>query len=351
MADFRRILLIKPSSLGDIIHALPALSALRRRFPQAHITWLVKREWAQIVEGHPDLNEVIAVDLHWPSWPRLVAQLRRAHYELVIDLQGLLRSGLLTQLTGASVRVGFAAGREGSRWCYTDRVVLAGSGSLAWRLIPVHAVDRNLALVAHVGADVTRPRFVFPDLSEEDRRVTLLLGEYGVNPGERLIAVAPVDRHRVRSWPLERFAEAAAQLAALWQAKVVVLGTSGQQEIVQPFVRRKPSGVVDLVGKTTIRELAAMLRRASLLLANDSAPLHLASALGIPVVGLFGPTSVIRARPYGDRHRIVRIDLPCSPCDRRTCSNAIQFECLTGIEVAQVVAAARTLVESSGANH
>ncbi|MGA6826596.1 lipopolysaccharide heptosyltransferase II [Nitrospira sp. NS4] len=351
MADFRRILLIKPSSLGDIIHALPALSALRRRFPQAHITWLVKREWAQIVEGHPDLNEVIAADLRWPSWPRLVARLRRAQYDLVIDLQGLLRSGLLTQLTGASVRIGFAAGREGSRWCYTDRVVLAGSESLAWRLIPVHAVDRNLALVAHVGADVTRPRFVFPDLTQEDRRVTQMLGDHGIRPGDRMIAVAPVDRHRVRSWPLERFAEAAAQLAALWQVKVVVLGTSGQREIVQPFVRRMSSGVVDLVGKTTIRELAAMLRRATLLLANDSAPLHLASALGVPVVGLFGPTSVVRARPYGDRHRIVRIDLPCSPCDRRICSNAIQYECLTGIEVAQVVAAARTLVESSGADH
>lgn len=346
MADFQRILLIKPSSLGDIIHALPALSAVRRRFPQAHIAWLVKREWAQILEGHPDLTEVIAADFRWPAWPRLVVQLRRAHFDLVIDLQGLFRSGLLTRLTGAPMRVGFAAGREGSRWCYTDQVELAGSESCAWRLIPVHAVDRNLALVRHVGADVTQPRFVFPDLTEEDQRVTQLLTESGVKPGERLIAVAPVDRHRVRSWPLDRFADAAAQLAVMWKAKVVVLGTPGQRDIIQPFVQRLPTGIVDLVGKTTIRELAALLRRASLLMANDSAPLHLATAMGIPVVGLFGPTNVVRARPYGVQHRVVRIDLPCSPCERRICSNSTQYECLSGIDVAQVVTAARTLMES-----
>lgn len=346
MADFRRILLIKPSSLGDIVHALPALSALRRRFPQAHIAWLVKRDWAQILDGHPDLTEVIAADLRWPAWPRLVSRLRRARYDLVLDLQGLFRSGLLARASGAGMRVGFKAGREGSPWCYTDRVELPGTGALPWRMIPVHAVDRNLALAAHVGADISEPRFVFPDLTPETERITRLLNELGLAPDTRLIAVAPVDRHRVRSWPLPRFAEAVARIAVLQNAKVAVLGTPGQRDIVQPFLERLPGGILDLVGKTSIRELVAVLRRASLVLANDSAPLHLATALGVPVVGVFGPTNPVRARPYGPRHRVVRNGLPCSPCDRRDCRNVNQYECLTGVDVDQVVAAARSVMAS-----
>src|SRR5262245_49228161 len=122
--DFQRILLIKPSSLGDIVHALPTLSALRQRFPHARITWLVKQEWSAILDGHPDLTDIIAADFRWSNWLRLVTQLRRARYDVVLDLQGLFRSGWLTWLSGASTRVGFAAGREGSPWCYTDAVHL-----------------------------------------------------------------------------------------------------------------------------------------------------------------------------------------------------------------------------------
>lgn len=344
MPDFQRILIIKPSSLGDIIHALPALSALRQRFPHARIDWLVKREWAPILLNHPDLNEVIDTDLRWPSWPGILFRLRRARYDLVVDAQGLLRSGLLAGATGAPVRVGFSAGREGSARCYTDRVSLPGETGVPWRLIPMHAVDRNLALVAHVGADVREPRWVFPDLTGEAHRVAELLTAQGVGREERMIAVAPVDRNRVRSWPLDRFADAAVQVATLWNAKLVVLGTASQRDIVQPFVQRMPVGIIDLVGKTTIRELAAVLRRMSLLLANDSAPLHLATAQGIPVVGLFGPTNVVRARPYGRAHRVIRLALPCSPCESRACTSRRVYECLTDIEVAQVVAAANDLL-------
>ena len=346
MADFRRILLIKPSSLGDIVHALPALSALRRRFPHAHIAWLVKRDWASILDGHPDLTEVIAEDFGWSAWPGLVSRLRRSRYDLAVDLQGLFRSGLLARASGAPVRVGFKAGREGSSWCYTDRVELPGTDTLPWRMIPVHAVDRNLAVVAHVGADISAPQFVFPDLTPETQRITRLLGDLGLAPGARLIAVAPVDRHRVRSWPLPRFAEAVARIAALQGAKVVVLGTPGQRDIVAPFLERLPGGVLDLVGKTTIRELVALLRQTSLVLANDSAPLHLATALGIPVVGVFGPTNPVRARPYGARHRVVRTELLCSPCERRDCRNVNRYECLIGVDVDQVVAAAGSLMAS-----
>ena len=345
MEDYRRILLIKPSSLGDIIHALPALSALRRRFPHAHITWLVKQEWAEILDGHPDLTDVIATEFHWHSWPRLVAQLRRVKYDLVLDFQGLLRSSILTWLTGASTRVGFAAGREGSPWWYSNRVNLPVPEVLPWRQIPMHAVDRNLVLVAHVGADITKPTFHFPDLSEEAERMERKLRGLGVEPGEPLIAVAPVDRNRLRSWPLERFSAAALQLEKMGAGKIVLIGTAGQRDILQPFIEKLPTGLVNLAGQTTVRELAVILQRVQLLLANDSAPLHIAAAMGTPVIGLFGPTSVVRARPFGEGHRALRVELPCSPCEQKVCMNKNQYECLTAISVEEVVKAAQECVQ------
>ena len=351
MTDVRRILLIKPSSLGDIVHTLPALSAVRQKFPRAHIAWLVKREWADILRGHPDLTEVIAADFSWPSWPTLAAQLRRGRYDVALDFQGLFRSGALARLSGAPVRVGFAAGREGSRWCYTDPVRLPVPETAPWRLMPMHAVDRNLALAARVGAETTKPVFRFPDFSEEARRVERMLADLGVGSDEPLIALAPVDRLRLRSWPLERFAEAARRLTQAGAGKVLLLGTAAQRDILKPFAELLSANLVDLVGRTTIRELAVVLRRARLLLANDSAPLHLAAALGTPVVGVFGPTSIVRARPYGDGHRAIRVELPCSPCEEKSCSNPAQYECLTAVSVDQVVTAAQEVLRVSSDPH
>ncbi len=347
MSDFHRILLIKPSSLGDIIHALPTLSAIRRRFHEAHIAWLVRNEWADILENHPDLNEVLSVDRRWGSWLSVIARLRRSRYDVAVDLQGLFRSGLVTRLSGARVRVGFAEGREGSPLFYTDRVKLPVPSKASWRLLPMHAVDRNLALAAHLGADTREPRFPIPAFPEEAQRVQRALAESGVTTPDVLVAVAPADRRSVRSWPVERFAEAAGRLQRTQGVRIVLLGTPAQRWIVEPFAAAVGgSGLVDLVGKTTVRELVALLRQVRLLLANDSAPLHIAAAVGTPAVGLFGPTNPARARPYGEGHRVVQAGLACSPCESRTCCNPHQFECFTAIGVDQVVEAATQILKA-----
>ncbi len=345
MSDFHRILLIKPSSLGDIIHALPTLSAIRRRYPKAHIAWLVKNEWAEILEGHPDLNEVLSVDRRWRSWLSLIARLRQSRYDVAVDLQGLFRSGLVTGLSGARIRVGFAEAREGSPLFYTDRVTLPVLSRAPWRLLPMHAVDRNLTLAAHLGADTREPSFPIPAFSEEARRVQRALAELGLPPADVLVAVAPADRRSVRSWAVERFAEAAARLQNTQGVRIVLLGTPAPRWIGEPFAAAVGTGLVDLVGKTTVRELVALLRRVRLLLANDSAPLHIAAAVGTPVVGLFGPTNPARARPYGEGHRVVQAGLACSPCESRTCSNPHQFECFTAIGVDQVLEAATQILK------
>ncbi len=333
--EFERILIVKLSSMGDILHALPALSAVRARFPKAHIAWLVKREWAALLEGHPDLDAVIAEDVSLWRWPAVVARLRRLRFGLAIDLQGLFRSAALAWLCGAPERIGFAQGREGAPWFYTQRVGLPNLERRPWRLIDMHAVDRNLAVMARIGADISRPAFRLPTYADAEQGVQTALS--GVKSGERLVAIAPVDRRQTRSWPLERFVAVAATLSRQPGLRIVLIGTPSQRAVVEPFRRAVGDRLIDLVGRTTLPELAVLFRRVHVLVANDSGPIHLAAAVGTRVVALFGPTNHLRAAPYGEGHEVLRTPLSCSPCERRICTNRQQYECLTSLAVEEVV--------------
>lgn len=155
-----RILVIKMSSLGDIVHALPAVAALRQRFPQSRLTWLVKSIWAPILEGNPDVDEIMPLKDSWKRWPEIIHMLRNGRFDLVVDFQGLFRSGIFAAITGASTRVGFARAREGATWFYTHEVPLPGDKSCPWRLLDMHAVERNLAITEFLGAECSIPVYL-----------------------------------------------------------------------------------------------------------------------------------------------------------------------------------------------
>jgi len=341
-----KILIIKPSSLGDIVHALPAAAALRQLYPAAALTWLVKPEWSEILEGNLDIDEIVIL----PAWPRrlfrTVRLLRAKRFDLVVDLQGLLRSGLLAWLTGAPMRVGYAAAREGSWVFYTHRVPLPVAKA-PWRLLDMHAVDRNLAVVASLGAEVRNPQFSIPFFPSDQLAVETWLREAGVQPGDQLVAMAPQDRRGVRSWPLERFVAAAGALSRAHGVRIVLIGASTSRKKSAQFRAAVGDKLVDLLGKTRVGHLGPLLRRVNLLIANDSAPIHIAAAVGTPVLALFGPTNPVRARPYGDGHVVLRTGISCSPCEKRTCANPNKFECLTAIAVTDVVETARTMLNRS----
>src|SRR5437879_12302523 len=183
---YSSILIIKPSSLGDIVHALPTVAALRRRFPSAKITWLVKREWAAVLEGNPYLDEVLALDLSPKGWPSAIRAVRAGRFDTVVDLQGLLRSALLGWISGAPARIGFANGREGSPWFYTGRVPVPSPS--------MHAVDRYLLTAKYSGddpAEVQPSRFPLPHDAQAEARVEVLLASAGVQAGATLVAMNP----------------------------------------------------------------------------------------------------------------------------------------------------------------
>ena len=330
----QRILIIKLSSLGDIVHTLPAVAALRKQFASAHICWLVKSQWASILEGNPDINEVLSVDLSWCYWPKIIKHLRRQRWDLVVDFQGLFRTGLLGVLSGAHMRVGFAQAREGAPRFYTHCVSLPGDQEFPWRLLQMHAVDRNLVLVEDLGADISSPVFHFPRQAENQTFIQDLLGGVQIKNHETLIALAPWSRSTLKAWPQNRFVQLAEGLLQVSTLRVLLLGGPSDCHAASEFHRLESQGLVNLVGRVSLGQLPELLRKMALIVGNDSALIHLAAGVGTKVFAIYGPTEPKATGPYPlSQHVVRRTELACSPCGQRTCRNSQYLECLQSISV------------------
>lgn len=307
-----RIALIKPSALGDVVHTLPVLQALRTRFPTARITWVVNRSLEPLLIGHPDLNETLPFDRRRGirAVATLASELRRRRFDLVLDLQGLLRSGLMCAATLAARRVGFSSAREGSRWFYSDVV----QDDLS-----VHAVDRYWRFAEALGAGDLPKRFVMPIADEARRWANQLLGRQSTP----ILIVASGSRWPTKRWP--HFAELLARAQRRFGGTAVLVGTRDEAPISQAIADALPDRCLDLTGRTTLPQLVALLARADVVLANDSGPLHLAAALGRPVVAPYTCTKVARHGPYG-QSGAVETSVWCAGSYHRHCS---RMDCMT----------------------
>jgi lipopolysaccharide heptosyltransferase I len=337
MADFRRILLIKPSSLGDIVHTLPIVAALKDRWPAAHLTWVVKRQWADLVERAAGVDRVWPVEVAVESWLGQVRALRAERFDLAVDLQGLFRSGALAWLSGASLRIGLADGREGSPWFYTHRVPVP-TGEM-------HAVDRYLLVAAALGARPQgTPQFRFKMLDEDMTVVREVVGRKGSSVDNPWVAMNVSARWPTKRWPLSSFAVVLDRLHKEGLGPVVVIGSPDEQHHANQLRALTKSPFIDLTGVVPLGCLPALLSKAALVITNDSGPMHIAAAVGTPVVALFGPTSAARTGPYGEGHRALARRVPCSPCFSRVCRHSPEMECLHLIQPNDVVEAARHLL-------
>jgi heptosyltransferase-1 len=334
MESYRNILLIKPSSLGDIVHAMPTCAAIRRAYPKARLTWLVKRQWAGLVERIDGVDRVWPVESTLKGWLSEVSSLRAERFDLVVDLQGLFRSAAIGWLSGSPLRVGFANGREGSPWFYSRRVPVPQ--------LEMHAVDRYLLVAKAVGAvESGAPEFRFRVPQTDYEEVDRLLSRSGVMPGTSWVALNVSARWPTKRWPAASFAEVADRLQQDGYGAVVMIGGPDERADVAAVSGMMNSPAVNLAGATTVGLLPALLSRASLLITNDSGPVHIAAAVGIPMVALFGPTSAVRTGPYGMGHSVLTGQVPCRPCFSRTCHNTLPLECLKLVSPQQVLAAAR----------
>lgn len=311
----RRVLIVRPSALGDVCRTVPVLVSLKRAWPQAHVDWLVQDGFADAIAAHPDLTRVVLFPRRglgrWYTREgaalgrKLVSQLHAARYDLVLDCQGLARSGLLTRATGAAIRVGHADARELAWLGYTHRVDAAGA---------VHTVDRMLTLVEALGVPAVRDMRLYAvpgDLAAVDAD--------GRFAGRRFAVLAPTSRWPGKRWPAERFAELARELLTRGFERVVLVGGANERDQCAPLVQlagREPR-VVDLVGATTVGGLLAVIARSSLVVANDSAALHMAVGLDKPLVGLFGPTDVAKVGPYGRERDVIQHVRPGERLDHK----------------------------------
>ena len=332
--DTARILLVKPSSLGDIVHTFPVVSAIKAQWPGVHITWVVKRQWAELVERAEGVDRVWPVDVTVSSWVREGLALRAERFDLALDLQGLFRSGILAWLSGAPTRLGFANGREGSPLFYTNRVPVAHPN--------VHAVDRYLSLLGALGVrPPEKPQFRFKFLEEDVATVRAICHRQGFAVDRPWIAVNIGARWTTKRWPLTAFATVLEQLHESHPHPVVIIGSLEERLYTNQLRALTASPFIDLCGEISLGCLPALLSTASAMVTNDSGPMHIASALGVPVIAMFGPTSAIRTGPYGDGHQVLSGRVPCSPCFSRVCRHVPELECLHLITPAHVVDAIR----------
>lgn len=319
-----KILLIKPSSLGDIIHTLPALSIIRKSFPRSYIVWLVNGNFKELLEGHPYLDEIISFprDLFLKKGFSFLKELKGRHFDMVIDLQGLLRSALIGFWSGAGERIGFKAGREFSPLFYT-RPIAIEAGIL-------HAVDRNARLASSISGGIFDLDFTFSLSPRAIKKIEELLK--GLEFKGEIIALNPATRWPSKRWPEEKWASLADALAE--KGAVFFISGPGEEEVVKRIRGLMKKSSFSLAGQLSLQGLAAFLSRSRLLITIDSGPMHLAGALHIPLISLFGPTDPARCGPYGQSENVIQVALECSGCYRTRCQ---EMRCMKGIDTGLVL--------------
>ena len=308
--SLKNILIIKPSSLGDIVLALPALSALRSSFPNARISWLVRPDFAPLLEKHPALNDVILFDRRFlgKAWYNfrafaslltLISRLRRAKFDAVIDLQGLFRTASLAWLSGCSRRFGMAKAREFAHIFYTDKVSQDEDC--------IHLVDYYLKIIRTAGArdlDVQFDLPVDPATSESAKK---LLAEHDIEPDGYAVLV-PGSAHPDKCWPVKNFAELARKISSQFGLSIVSTGTQSEKSLVANLAALANVPIANLAGLTDISQLIALLKSARVVVSNDTGSGHIAAALSTPVVMIFGRSNPTRVAPYRRADCVVALE-------------------------------------------
>jgi heptosyltransferase-1 len=355
MSEPTNILLIKLSSLGDVLHAVPALWAIRSRFPHARITWLVDARYESILRGHAALDDLITATspaftdrLPFEHIVRAACQyavtrkLRDRQFDLVVDLQGLFRSGLIAAATGCPVRVGFAYAREGAQIFYTRLV----EGSLSR-----HAVRRYLDVAQSLGAADEPIRFEIPRDPEATAVAERMCREAGIDPQRPYALIAPESSSRSKNWTAAGFAAVSNALWARWRLPTVLTGAAKNLTTCESIAERSEGPAAILTGQP-LSITTAMIAHSRLVIANDSGLLHLAVALGRPLVGVFGPTDPAHTGPWNRTSFVARCIQGCPRCHARSHLRRLRrfvtpHNCLTNLPAESVMAKVESALDAT----
>jgi len=351
-----RILLIKQSSLGDVVHTLPLAHALKRCRPDCRIGWVVQRDSAPLLRHDPAVDRLHEIDIPSTSDPQaargaylfalrgmlrammaLRGQFRAEPYDLVLDLHASWRSGVMALLNPGGRRIGFADAREGNTLVQHEKVFVSGK---------MHALDKNNLFAAHLGCPVQPEDFHLPLGRSAEAAAARFLSEQGVTPTARVACLNPAARWASKFWTVDGWAELADLLALEHGVTVLLGGSEGERDYVTGIAAVARSRPVVTAGRLDLAQSAALLRRADVYVGLDSGPMHMAAMAGTPVVALFGPTQPELVGPYGSGHRVLRREaLSCLGCRRRHCPDPV---CLHGITAREVLHAVLAVSQWKG---
>ena len=323
--EYNKILIIKMSSLGDVLHTLPFVAELRERFPHARLTWLVHPQFSGFVPDPPMVDEVIYFDKvkfnkmslgkKWSCFKEMRSLLHSRNFDLVIDMQGLFKSAVLAAISGCNNRIGYCEMREGS-----GLVSKAITGAHA----KDHVIERYLDVARYLGCAIKDIRFPMPDLQKEWQAVQ----EKTEAVKEPYVVLVPGARWETKKWPIEYFSELAEMI--LRDGKQVVLAGGPEDTSLGSQITRLSPGVTDLTGKTGLRELGALIQHSTAYISGDTGPLFIAAAMKRPLIALYGPTRPDRTGPYGSSEAvIIRAPVSCAGCLKKRCSKWICMKAIT----------------------
>jgi lipopolysaccharide heptosyltransferase II len=312
--DIKRICLIKPSALGDVVQTLPILPAIKNRFPDAHISWVINSGLEPLIEDHPHLDEAIVYHRrgNWHQQRALFQKLRSSKFDLVFDLQGLFRTGLMTWATGAKLKIGLETARECSQLFCHSLIPDTSKHVPAWL-----RYWRVAQLLGQGEMDATT---IIPVPKQTRQKILQQLAPLG----ELVIGVQPGARWETKRWPVDKYAHVLKRMMSAYNASVVILGSKDEQNLAEQLTELiKPAAhsakILNLCGRTSLKELTSILSEIDLLLTNDTGPMHLAAGLGTKVVSVFLCTSGVRSGPIGKGHQVVSTNVPCAASYHKTC--------------------------------
>jgi predicted lipopolysaccharide heptosyltransferase III len=335
----KNVLVIKLRYLGDVLLATPTLRALKAGIPGVRLTVMVNRGTESVLEGNPDIDEVLPLDRgSFLSQCRFAINLRRRRFDAVIDLTDADRSAVLSWISGAPVRIGF---NDEGRWrghCYTALVQSAPSS---------HRIERDLAALTPLAIDATdlAPRFGFS--SADEAGADELLKSLNVLPERPIVVMQPGARYWFKAWPPERFSSLADRLVEAHGCQVLIGGNADEVGLAQEIARLSEHPLKVLAGRTSVRQFAAVVKRAALFVGNDSGAMHIAAAVGTPVIGLFGPSNPQEWGPRGKQVVTIHKGLDCRACFHPSCRRG-EENCMKLISMEEVLEAARPFLQLKG---
>jgi heptosyltransferase-2 len=339
--SIRRILIRSVNWIGDAVMTTPAISVIREHFPHAEITILANALVSRLFSHHPGIDRIITFDRQGRHHGvagrlRLAAELRKHAFDLAIILPNSFDSALVPWLAGIPARIGKCS--DGRSLLLSRQYTVPKGAS------PCHEVDYYLNLLRHFGITGNRTPLHLSITSEEADRAAVILAGHGIQPGDFVLGINPGASYgSAKRWYPDRFAQVAHRLAGEWSAKVLIFGGPGETDIAADIENHLEGKAANVAGKTSVRELMALIRRCNFFITNDSGPMHIAAAFDVPLVAIFGSTDHTGTSPYSNNSVVVRNIVECAPCKLRECPT--DHRCMMAVSEEDVIEAALELAD------